>query len=76
MGKGTMLLHGTRAPAETRRYRRIKAQCRVVRAARWINVIAILFMIGSGWRICNNVPIFSWLTFPESAMREAILNYL
>jgi thiosulfate reductase cytochrome b subunit len=24
-------------------------------------------MIGSGWRIYNNVPIFSWLTFPEWA---------
>ena len=25
----------------------------------WINAIAILIMVGSGWRIYNNVPIFS-----------------
>ena len=38
-----------------------------VRVTHWINAVAIIIMIGSGWRIYNNVPIFSWLTFPEWA---------
>jgi thiosulfate reductase cytochrome b subunit len=52
---------------ETGQDRRIKVHSRFVRATHWINAIAILIMIGSGWRIYNNVPIFSWLTFPEWA---------
>lgn len=36
----------------------------IVRITHWINVIAIIIMIGSGWRIYNNVPIFRWLEFP------------
>ncbi len=56
------------APAgELNRERRIKVHSPFVRATHWINAIAILIMIGSGWRICNNVPIFPWLTFPEWA---------
>ena len=47
--------------------RRIKVHSPFVRVTHWINAIAILIMIGSGWRIYNNVPIFSWLTFPEWA---------
>jgi thiosulfate reductase cytochrome b subunit len=38
-----------------------------VRITHWLNAIAIVIMIGSGWRIYNNVPIFSWLVFPEWA---------
>ncbi len=38
-----------------------------VRVTHWINAFAIILMIGSGWRIYNNVPIFSWLVFPEWA---------
>jgi thiosulfate reductase cytochrome b subunit len=30
----------------------------------WINAAAILIMIGSGWRIYNNVPIFPAIEFP------------
>jgi thiosulfate reductase cytochrome b subunit len=29
-----------------------------------VNALAILIMIGSGWHIYNNVPIFAWLEFP------------
>jgi thiosulfate reductase cytochrome b subunit len=47
--------------------RRVKVHSPFVRVTHWINAIAILIMIGSGWRIYNNVPIFSWLTFPEWA---------
>ncbi|MFZ1109013.1 MAG: cytochrome b/b6 domain-containing protein [Rhodomicrobium sp.] len=46
---------------------RIKVHSPFVRATHWINAIAILIMIGSGWRIYDNVPIFSWLVFPEWA---------
>jgi thiosulfate reductase cytochrome b subunit len=38
-----------------------------VRVTHWINAIAIIIMIGSGWRIYNNVPIFPWLEFPNWA---------
>ena len=39
----------------------------LVRIMHWLNAAAILIMIGSGWGIYNNVPIFSWLTFPHWA---------
>jgi thiosulfate reductase cytochrome b subunit len=32
----------------------------------WLNAVAIILMIASGWRIYNNVPIFPWLIFPET----------
>jgi thiosulfate reductase cytochrome b subunit len=37
---------------------------RIVRVTHWLNAIAILIMVGSGWRIYNNVPIFSFIQFP------------
>lgn len=46
---------------------RIRVHSRFVRVTHWINALAIIIMIGSGWRIYNNVPIFSWFTFPEWA---------
>src|SRR5262245_62000151 len=36
----------------------------IVRVTHWVNALAILIMIGSGWRIYNNVPILAWLEFP------------
>ena len=36
----------------------------IIRLTHWLNAIAILIMVGSGWRIYNNVPIFHWLEFP------------
>ncbi len=47
--------------------RRLKVHSPFVRFTHWINAVAIIIMIGSGWRIYNNVPIFTWLTFPEWA---------
>jgi thiosulfate reductase cytochrome b subunit len=44
---------------------RRKVHSRFVRTTHWLNAVAIIVMIGSGWRIYNNVPIFSWLIFPE-----------
>src|SRR5580704_7639085 len=35
-----------------------------IRVMHWINALAILIMIGSGFKIYNNQPIFSWITFP------------
>ena len=47
--------HGTRS-------RRLHP--RVVRITHWLNAIAIVVMIGSGWRIYNEDLIFGWLHFP------------
>ncbi|MBV8800166.1 MAG: hypothetical protein JO208_10220, partial [Alphaproteobacteria bacterium] len=33
----------------------------IVRVTHWLNAIGILIMVGSGWRIYNNVPIFSFV---------------
>jgi thiosulfate reductase cytochrome b subunit len=38
-----------------------------VRIMHWINVAAILIMIGSGWHIYNNEPVISWISFPRWA---------
>ncbi len=38
---------------------------RFVRITHWINAVAMIIMIGSGWRIYNNVPIFPTFTFPD-----------
>ena len=35
-----------------------------MRLTHWVNALAILIMVGSGWRIYNNVPIFSFIEFP------------
>lgn len=39
----------------------------VVQLAHWLNVVAIFIMVGSGWHIYDNVPIFSWLMIPKWA---------
>jgi thiosulfate reductase cytochrome b subunit len=38
----------------------------ITRITHWLTALAIIIMIGSGWRIYNNVPIFDWLDFPDS----------
>jgi thiosulfate reductase cytochrome b subunit len=37
-----------------------------VRIAHWVNAIAMLVMIGSGWEIYNASPLFGFLQFPRS----------
>jgi thiosulfate reductase cytochrome b subunit len=37
-----------------------------VRVTHWINALAILVMIGSGWQIYDASPLFGFLTFPRS----------
>jgi thiosulfate reductase cytochrome b subunit len=36
-----------------------------VRIFHWINALAIIVMIGSGWKIYNDEVLFGWLHFPE-----------
>jgi thiosulfate reductase cytochrome b subunit len=38
---------------------------RWVRVCHWINALAVLVMIGSGWQIYNASPLFDVLTFPR-----------
>lgn len=37
-----------------------------VRICHWLNAIAILLMIASGWRIYNASPVFDFISFPNS----------
>jgi thiosulfate reductase cytochrome b subunit len=39
---------------------------RWVRICHWINALAILVMVGSGWQIYNASPLFDFLIFPRS----------
>ena len=36
-----------------------------VRLMHWVNALAMIFMIGSGWKIYNDEVLFGWLHFPE-----------
>jgi thiosulfate reductase cytochrome b subunit len=36
-----------------------------LRVMHWINAVAIIIMIGSGWRIYNDDVLFGWLHFPD-----------
>jgi thiosulfate reductase cytochrome b subunit len=36
----------------------------LVRIAHWLQALAIIVMIGSGWRIYNSEPIFGYYRFP------------
>ena len=36
-----------------------------VRVCHWINALAVLVMIGSGWQIYNASPLFDYLIFPR-----------
>ncbi len=35
-----------------------------VRIMHWVNAAAMIIMIGSGWRIYMDEPIFGWISFP------------
>jgi len=47
--------------------RDVKVHPPAVRLMHWINAATIIIMIGSGWHIYNNHPIFEWLIFPRWA---------
>ena len=36
-----------------------------LRAMHWINAIAMIVLIGSGWKIYNDEVLFGWLHFPD-----------
>ena len=36
-----------------------------IRIMHWINAVTIFLMVGSGWKIYDDEPIFGWLQFPE-----------
>ena len=36
-----------------------------IRIMHWINAVAMIVMIGSGWKIYNDEVIFGWLYFPQ-----------
>jgi thiosulfate reductase cytochrome b subunit len=38
---------------------------RWLRVCHWMNALAVLVMIGSGWQIYNASPLFDFLTFPR-----------
>ena len=44
----------------------VKVHPRLVRITHWINALAILLMVASGWRIYNASPLFESFTFPEA----------
>jgi hypothetical protein len=44
----------------------VKVHPLVVRITHWINALAILVMVASGWRIYNASPLFESFTFPEA----------
>jgi thiosulfate reductase cytochrome b subunit len=48
----------------TERYRR-KLHPLPVRIMHWINALAMIIMIGSGWKIYNDEVLFGWLHFPD-----------
>ena len=36
-----------------------------VRIMHWVNALAMIIMIGSGWKIYNDEVLFGWLHFPQ-----------
>jgi thiosulfate reductase cytochrome b subunit len=44
----------------------VKVHPLVVRITHWINVLAVLVMVTSGWRIYNASPLFESFTFPDA----------
>jgi thiosulfate reductase cytochrome b subunit len=53
------------ADVKTTRNRAIRLHPLPVRVMHWINAIAMIIMIGSGWKIYNDEVLFGWLHFPE-----------
>ncbi len=45
---------------------KIKIHPLYVRIFHWINAVAMVLMIMSGWQIYNASPLFEWLEFPRS----------
>ena len=53
------------AVKSTERHNRRKLHPAAVRTMHWINAIAMIVLIGSGWKIYNDEVLFGWLHFPD-----------
>ena len=42
-----------------------KLHPRLLRVMHWTNAVAMIIMIGSGWKIYNDEVLFGWLHFPD-----------
>jgi thiosulfate reductase cytochrome b subunit len=47
----------------TRRHRKLHPAA--IRTMHWINALAMILLIGSGWKIYNDEVLFGWLHFPD-----------
>jgi thiosulfate reductase cytochrome b subunit len=47
----------------TRRHRKLHPAA--IRTMHWINAVAMILLIGSGWKIYNDEVLFGWLHFPD-----------
>jgi thiosulfate reductase cytochrome b subunit len=47
----------------TRRHRKLHPAA--ARTMHWINAVAMIMLIGSGWKIYNDEVLFGWLHFPD-----------
>ena len=56
----------TMAPAGTSPDQKQKLHPLPLRIMHWTNAVVIVIMIGSGWRIYNDEPLFGWLFFSET----------
>ena len=52
------------AVKSTERHRR-RLHPAALRVMHWINALAIIVLIGSGWKIYNDDVLIGWLHFPE-----------
>ena len=52
------------AVKSTERHRR-KLHPAAIRTMHWINAVAMIILIGSGWKIYNDEVLFGWLHFPD-----------
>jgi thiosulfate reductase cytochrome b subunit len=52
------------AVKSTQRHRR-KLHPAAIRTMHWINAVAMIVLIGSGWKIYNDEVLFGWLHFPD-----------
>jgi thiosulfate reductase cytochrome b subunit len=53
------------AVKSTERHKPRKLHPAAVRTMHWINAIAMIVLIGSGWKIYNDEVLFGWLHFPD-----------
>jgi thiosulfate reductase cytochrome b subunit len=55
----------TRSIARTHEERARRLHPLPIRVMHWTNAVAMIVMIGSGWKIYNDEVLFGWLHFPD-----------